>query len=186
MIKHCFCNAVIPLIALCANLMMKYLLATAALCFSLNVATAQVKWMTWNEAVEANAKNPKKIFVDVYTDWCGWCKRMDQSTFSDKIVAKALNDDFYAVKFNAEQKEDIVFNGKTYKFVPGGRRGSHELARMLLQGRMGYPTVVFLNERVEVIQPVPGYQEPTAFLKVVNYFGEDLYKTTPWNEYQGR
>lgn len=166
--------------------MMKYLLATAALCFSLNVATAQVKWMTWNEAVEANAKSPKKIFVDVYTDWCGWCKRMDQSTFSDKIVAKALNDDFYAVKFNAEQKEDIVFNGKTYKFVPGGRRGSHELARMLLQGRMGYPTVVFLNERVEVIQPVPGYQEPTAFLKVVNYFGEDLYKTTPWNKYQGR
>ena len=167
--------------------MMKFLITTAALFISLNFASAQqIEWMTWDEAVAANAKNPKKIFVDVYTDWCGWCKRMDKATFADKTVAKALNQDFFAVKFNAEQKEDIVFKGKTYKFVAGGRRGSHELARMLLQGRMGYPTVVFLNENVEVIQPVPGYQEPDAFMKVVNYFGEDLYKTTPWNEYQGR
>ena len=167
------------------NPMMKFLIAAVALCFTFNTANAQVEWMTWDEAVAANAKNPKKIFVDVYTDWCGWCKRMDKATFADKTVASALNEDFYAVKFNAEQKDDIVFNGKTYKYVSGGRRGSHELAKMLLQGRMGYPTVVFLNEEAEVIQPVPGYQEPAAFLKVVNYFSDDMYKTTPWNEYVG-
>jgi thioredoxin-related protein len=109
---------------------------------------------------------------------------MDQATFSDKSVAAALNEDFYAVKFNAEQREPIEFNGKTYKFVNNGRRGSHELAQMLLQGRMGYPTVVFLNEKAEVIQPVPGFQAAEPFERIVTYFGDDLYKSVPWTEYE--
>ena len=52
-------------------------------------------------------ENPKKIFIDVYTDWCGWCKRMDNTTFKDSVMVKFLNDNFYCVKLNAEQKEDI-------------------------------------------------------------------------------
>lgn len=165
---------------------MKYLFALIVL-FGLGLSTshAQINWMTWQEAVEANAKAPKKIFVDVYTDWCGWCKRMDATTFSDKTVAKTINDNFYAVKLDAEQREGITFKGKLYEFEQQGRRGAHGLAIELLQGRMGYPTVVFLDEDINVIQPVPGYQDQAAMQKMATYFGKDVYRTTPWNEYEG-
>src|SRR6185369_17701275 len=79
-----------------------------------------VKWMSFEEAVEKSKTQKRKIFIDVYTDWCGWCKVMDKSTFSEENVAKILNEDFYPVKFDAEQTADIVFNGTTFKFVPYG------------------------------------------------------------------
>ena len=147
--------------------------------------SAQVEWMTWDEAIAANAKAPRKIFVDVYTDWCGWCHRMDKTTFRDPEVAALLNRDFYPVKLNAEQREAITFRGETYEFEATGRRGAHQLARKLLRGRMGYPTVVFLDEEAEVIQPIPGYQDGDAMEKIVRYFGSDTYRTTPWAEYSG-
>jgi uncharacterized protein YyaL (SSP411 family) len=71
--------------------------------------TAVVKWMTFEQAVEKSKIQKKKIFIDVFTDWCGWCKVMDKNTFSEAQVAKILNEDFYPVKFNAEQREDIQF-----------------------------------------------------------------------------
>ena len=70
----------------------------------------KVKWMSWEEAVQANKKNPKKIFIDVYTDWCGWCKKMDKTTLSNPKIVKELNANFYSVKFDAEQKESINFD----------------------------------------------------------------------------
>lgn len=165
---------------------MKTLALSAALLLAcLASASAQINWMTWEEAVAANAKQPRKIFVDVYTDWCGWCKKMDQTTFRNPEVVRALNEDFYAVKLDAEQREDIVWNGTTYSFEAGGRRGVHGLAKELLQGRLGYPTVVFLDERIKVIQPVPGFHEAKPFAKIVHYFGSDEYKQTPWAEYSG-
>src|SRR5690606_27234601 len=110
----------------------------------------------FEEAVELNAKNPKKIFIDIYTDWCGWCKVMDQKTFSHPEIAKYLMTHFYPVKLNAEQRGDITFRGHTYKFVPQGARGYHELAYALLQGRMSYPTTVYLDENFDGITPYPG------------------------------
>ena len=65
-----------------------------------------IKWYTWDEAIALNAKNPKKIFIDLYTEWCGYCKKMDANTFKDPEVAKYMNEHFYAVKFDAEQHGD--------------------------------------------------------------------------------
>ena len=146
---------------------------------------AQVRWMTWDEAMEARASEPRKIFVDVYTDWCGWCKRMDKTTFSDPAVSRLLNRGFYAVKLDAEQRGELEFAGETYAYRPGGRRGVHELAVKLLGGRLGYPSVVFLDEDAQVIEAIPGYQQPEAFEKIVSYFGTDAYRTIPWSEYAG-
>src|SRR5271154_6892604 len=87
-----------------------------------------VKWMTFEQAVEKSKTEKRSIFIDVYTSWCGWCKVMDKNTFNEPIVAKILNEKFYPVKFDAEQTEDVVFNGKTFKFVPYGNKGSHQLA----------------------------------------------------------
>ena len=143
-----------------------------------------VKWMTFEEAVEKSKTEKRKVFIDVYTDWCGWCKVMDKNTFSEPHVAKILNEQFYPVKFNAEQKEDVVFNGTTFKFVPSGSKGYHQLAAALLNNQLSYPTVVFLDEDFRLIQPLAGYQKAPEIHKIIQYIGGDYYKTTKWDEWQ--
>ena len=105
----------------------------------------KIQWMTWDEAIQQNQVKEKIIFVDVYTNWCGWCKKMDATTFKNPKIVDYMNENYYAVKFNAEQRESITFNGQEFKFVPNGRRGSHELAAALLDGRMSYPSYAFIG-----------------------------------------
>ncbi|WP_086047888.1 thioredoxin family protein [Hugenholtzia roseola] len=143
-----------------------------------------IKWYSFQEAMEMQKKAPRKIFVDVYTDWCGWCKKMDKNTFQNPIIAKQLNQDYYAVKFNAEtEREPITVGGHTFKYVEQNGRGYHELAVALLSGKMSYPTVAFLDEEMRLIQAVPGYQEPKPFDQMLNFFTQDAYKTTPWEQF---
>jgi len=154
--------------------------------FSQTEKTASaVTWYTWEEAIEANKKKKKKIFVDVYTDWCVWCKKMDKNTFQDSIISAYLNQYFYPVKLNAEQKEDILYNGHTFKFTPNaGRRGVHELAYSILDGKMSYPTVVFFDEEVSRIRISPGYKDVKLFMKELTYTAENHYKKTSWEKFK--
>lgn len=173
---------------------MKYILSLTAVLFiassfnfSLNAQeeTAQINWMTWEQAMEANKKEPKKIFVDVYTNWCGWCKKMDKSTFMDASIIEEINENFYAVKFNAEQKQVINFDGNEFKFVNAGRRGYHQLAYALLDGRMGYPAFVFLNESFERIMLSPGYKQVDQLQKELQFASSEAYKNQSWEQYRG-
>lgn len=142
-----------------------------------------IKWVSLKEAIELSKKEPRKIFIDVYTDWCGWCKRMDQATFQNEKVGEYMNEKFYCVKLNAETyNEEIVLGNTTFKKT--GR--NHELAIALLQGKMSYPTVVFLDESFSTIQPVPGYRAPGDFLNMAKFFGDNSYKTMSWEQYNQR
>ena len=145
---------------------------------------AEIKWLTFEEAVELNKTQPKKIFIDVYTDWCGWCKVMDKNTFKNPYISEYISENYYAVKLDAEQKEDIVFQGNTFKFVPRGKKGYHELAAALLNGKLSFPTVVFLDEQLRMIQPIPGYQKPENLAPILQYFGEDLHTSVSWEDFQ--
>lgn len=146
--------------------------------------TNTVKWMTFEEAVEKSKTEKRKIFIDVYTDWCGWCKVMDKKTFNDPTVAKLLNEKFYPVKFNAEQREDVVFNGTTFKFIEYGGRGTHQLAAALLNNQLSYPTVVFLDEDFKMLLPLPGYRQAPEFHKIAQFIGEDHYKTQKLEDWE--
>lgn len=130
---------------------------------------ADIVWMSWQEAVEANKKAPKKMIIDVYTDWCGWCKRMDATTFKDPKVTSYIAENFYAVKFDAEQKEDIVYDGNTFSFQRQGNRGVHTLAASLLDNRLSYPSVVYLNANMERIMISPGYKDADSMIKELKY-----------------
>jgi len=143
-----------------------------------------VNWMTFEEAVEAQKIEPRLVFIDVYTDWCGWCKKMDANTFNQEHVAKLLNEKFYAVKFNAEQKEDIKFKDYTFKFIPQGRRGYHQLAASLLNNQLSYPTTVFLDEEMNMIQPLKGYWAANDFYPILQFFGDKHYKSVTWEEFK--
>jgi len=142
-----------------------------------------VKWYTIEEVQELIKIEPRKIYIDMFTDWCGWCKVMDKKTFTNESVAEHLNSNFYAVKFDAEGKENVNFKDKTFKFVAQGSRGYHELAAALMQGKMSYPTSVFLDEDLNVISPLPGYYPPEKLDPILEFIGEDHYKTTNYEQF---
>lgn len=145
----------------------------------------QVEWMSWEQAIEKSEKEPRKIFVDVYTQWCAYCKKMDRETFSNPYVARYLNENYYPVKLDAQQQNDIVFNKKIYRFVERGLRNSyHELAALITNGRLSYPTIVFLDESAKVIQSIPGYRDAFEFELFITYFGENYHKQTPWSSFK--
>jgi len=149
-----------------------------------NFSSDKIAWLTWEEAIEMNKKAPRKIVVDIYTDWCGWCKRMDASTFAQPEIADYINSNYYAVKFDAEQREDILFKGKTYSYVANGRRGYHALAAEITGGMLSYPTTVFLDEDMNVIQAIKGYKDAKSFEQIATYFGGNNHKKLPWESYQ--
>ncbi len=117
----------------------------------------EINWLTIEEAQELAKKEPKKVFIDVYTDWCGWCKRMDKVTFSDEEVAAYANEHFYAVKLKADSNNKVTFHGKEVTQA--------ELAKALKVS--GYPTIVFFDETFSQFQPVSGFRKADEFKKML-------------------
>jgi thioredoxin-related protein len=146
-------------------------------------AQNKIRWMTWEEALSKQEKAPRKIFIDVITEWCGYCKKMDASTLNQDHVAKYINENYYPIKFDAEYKNPIEFNGTTYNFVKTFKGGYHELAAFILQGKLSYPTIVFLDEKNNLIQAIPGFQDAINFEMIIHFFGGDFHKTTNWRKF---
>jgi thioredoxin-related protein len=147
----------------------------------------EIHWMTMEEALTAQKKNPKKIMMDVFTQWCGPCKMLDKNTFHAPDVVKYVNDNYYAVKFDAESPDAIVFQGQTYsnpEWKPNvkGRNGVHELSRAL--GVNAYPTVIFLDEDAKVITPVKGYKTPQQLEPYLKFFNEHYHESVTQEEWQ--
>lgn len=146
--------------------------------------SVKIKWYTIEEAEELTKIEPRKLFIDVYTDWCGWCKKLDKETFTDPVIANILNTEFYAVKFDAESKEAVKFMGRTFTNEGPGTRGTHQLAAALLQGKMSYPSAAYLNEKLELLFAVPGYLSAKDMEPLLNFISSDSYQTTDFKKYK--
>lgn len=144
----------------------------------------KLKWLTLKEAVELNKKQPKKFIIDMYTDWCGWCKKMDAETFNHPAIAAFINEHFYPVKFNAETKDTIEFKGKKYTNPNVGFRSTHSLALELMNNRASYPTIVYLDEQLNNISAVPGYMTPADIEPVLVFFARNFYKIYPYEQFK--
>lgn len=162
------------------------------LLFSLGVhAQDKIKWLSFEEALEAQKEEPKKIFMDAYTDWCGPCKLLDKNTFGNKDVASYINEHFYPVKFNAEGNESIFYKNFTYtnpNYDPNrkGRNGVHFLTQALRID--AYPSMVFFDETGNLIQPIKGYLTPAQLEIYLKLVSSDDYKKIVtkeiWEDYQ--
>ena len=149
----------------------------------------KINWMSWETAIEKNKTVKKKIIVDVYTWWCGWCKRMDATTFSNNVIIKEINKHYDAVKLDAEQQEPITYKGKTYinekpNSTPNVRKNPHQFAVVLLSGQMGYPKFVLLDENEQLLQMVTGYKQAPEMEMILKFFGDDIYKTVSGEEFK--
>jgi thioredoxin-related protein len=135
---------------------------------------AQPKWREFGEGMQEAEAEEKPVVVDVYTSWCGWCKRMDRTTYADENVNDYLEEAFVPIKMNAESKDRTVYAGEeyTYSQIAKGFRIT------------GYPTTLFLQADGKHITTVPGYLKPDQFLTVLRYIGDGHYKDKTFEEFK--
>lgn len=154
------------------------------------ISQEKINWIKINKVEKEMSKKEnadKKYFIDCYTDWCGWCKKMDNDTFSDTLIAKLMNHYFVASKFDAEQSEDVTIKDKTYQnpgYNPNAKRKTaHQLALYLLNNRLSFPSFSILDKDFNVITVVPGYYPAAEFEKVIVYIGENYIKDIPFETF---
>ena len=141
-----------------------------------------IHWLTLKETEAKMREKPKKVFIDIYTGWCGWCKRMEATTFQNPALIKYINNNFYAMRFDAETHESFQFNGKEYHFEPQYK--ANTFAVELLKGQMGYPTSVFMMENFQNPQVIPGYHPVKEMEMFLLYFGDNICMHKQMPDYQ--
>jgi len=137
--------------------------------FSQEAETSLVKWYTIEEGFKLYKENPKPIILDVYTDWCGWCKHMMATTFSNSGIANYINTNFYPIRFDAETHDTIIYNDLVYT----NRGKTHDLAIKLLNNQLSYPTTVFFDKKGNP-NNVPGYLDIQDIEPLLVFFVEDV------------
>ncbi len=139
-----------------------------------SVAVEDIKWYGFDEGAALARQNNKKILIDVYTDWCIWCKKMDKEVYTNEEVSKAIASHFVGVKLNAESSKGVTFNGE--------KIDEARFARTL--NVTGYPTIVFLDPAAQPITKLGGFMDAKEFVKALRYIGEDHYKTKSYQEFK--
>lgn len=146
-------------------------------------AQEEVKWLSLAEAEKQYKETPKPYLFDFYTDWCGWCKHMDKTTYTNPVVVSFINSHFYPVRVNAESADTLVFKGKVYAPIQNGNKMISSLAVEMLGGKLSYPTTVFLYEPAKINLVVPGYLEVLKMQGFLVFFIENAWQSTNINDF---
>ena len=148
----------------------------------------KIKWLSFSEAIEKNKEEPRKIIIDIYTSWCGWCKRMDVTTFQNPAIVNYINEKYYAVKLNAERKDSVLINNHWFiNQNPTAKRNPHDLAISLTEGKLTYPSTIFMDENINMIHPpIAGFLDAETIEPILHFFGENIYsnKSAGWEEFK--
>lgn len=125
---------------------------------------SEIHWYDFNSGYELAVKKKKTMLVDVYTDWCGWCKVMDRETYAKSEIIDIINKDFVAIKFNPEKK-DITY---TYE---GKKYNGQELAGVIGDYQInGYPATLFINTKTKKKNLIMGYKNAVEFKGILEGF----------------
>lgn len=145
-----------------------FALAVIFVCGSFKINVDELKWLDWNTGYTLAKKSNKIVLVDAYTDWCGWCKKMDKDTYTNQKIISILNKDFIVIKFNPEIK-DVIYE------LEGQKVSGRELFAQLTQGKStGFPTTYFIEPNKKQIQIAAGYLGPEDFEKVLEQIKQIL------------
>lgn len=142
-----------------------------------------VKWLTFKEAQALNKTQPKPFLVDIYTDWCGWCKHMMKTTYSNPNIAAYINSFYYPVKFNAETKDTVEYNGKIYKPTSAAPKTAHELAIKFLGNSLSYPSTIFVSNNFEFNLLSQGFLEEKKIEPLLVFVVENIYKSASYDDF---
>jgi thioredoxin-related protein len=157
-------------------ILIPFLFTSASPAFGQKTAPAkktELRWTKFESAIKAAAEEDKPVMVDVYTDWCGWCKKMDKEVFNHPDVAEALNRMFAIAKVNGESRESITYKDQKTNGI-GIAQGF---------GIRGYPSLIFLDSKGDLLTLIPGYVDAEKFLPIVNFLGGKHYETMEWEAY---
>jgi len=130
-------------------------------------------WVSLEEAQHQALDKGRYILLDVYTEWCGFCRRMIRETYADKRVQEALDQYFYPVRIDAESLRMVTFQGQSYSM--------QDLA--LAFGVQSFPTTIFLNPQGEPVALQPGFIEAERFHKMLSFVGSESYRTQTFQQF---
>lgn len=143
-------------------LKLSFFVFALSLCSFTKPHEEKLVWLGWDEGYEKAVKTKKILLVDAYTDWCGWCKRMDRDTYTNGEVVKKINEYFIPVKFNPEIK-NVVYKLDDQTLTP------QQLYAQLTRGEStGYPTVYYIFTNKKSVFIDAGYKDADAFLKILD------------------
>lgn len=135
--------------------------------------TKELKWYSFTEGLKIAEAEKKKVLIDVYTDWCEWCKKMDEEVYANSTVKKYIASKFILVKLNAESEKKHIFRGREYS----------EMELSYIFGVEGFPTTIFIREDMQPITAVPGYFPADVFMKILTFIGDDYYMKMTFEDY---
>ncbi|KAB2879412.1 DUF255 domain-containing protein [bacterium] len=136
-------------------------------------SASQLTWYGFDEGLQKAKNENKQVLIDIYTDWCGWCKVMDEKTYTDSRIVQYLNSKFVLIKLNPEKDGPVMFNGKTYN--------ADHFAQGI--GVNGYPATAFFESDAKLITLVPGYLKADEFLPILEYIGEKRYNDIGFDDF---
>jgi thioredoxin-related protein len=156
----------------------RFLFACILLSFSSLATLAQTdagspRWLGWEEGVREVQVSGKYMLVDVYTDWCGWCKKMDRAVYAHARVQELLAARFVTVKLNAES-ETVIANG-------ANRYTEQECAKLL--NVHSYPTTLVFDPNFQLVVRLSGYRETDEFVRFLHYIDDKQYKRYSFDQY---
>ncbi len=143
-----------------------------------------VKWITIEEAEKKYKSFPMPILIDFYTDWCGWCKYMIKTTYSNQEIASYINTNFYPVKFNAETHDTVRFQGEKYVNKNPAPRSANDFTYKMLGSSLSYPTTLFISDSLKYNLKVPGYLAPDKISPLLVFVAENVFKTTEYRRFE--
>lgn len=148
-----------------------------------NKPEGEIQWMEIETAVNRNLNSQKKILIYIYSDNCGWCKKMSEMSFSEPVISQYINEHYYPVKLNASLERPITLGNQTYKRIaadPVNKTTTyHELIVTLLGGRLAYPAIALINEKMEYMGVEFGYRDPRQLEAWLNYISTNEFIKTP-------